>query len=161
MLQINKKGLTLIEMIIATLVAGIIVGIFAVVINSGMDAWFFIKGQKSIMSETRAVLKRMVREIRRTKDADNILTFTTTNYEFNDIEDNTIDYQQDGTNLERNDAALLTNLASSDGLEFVYLDANGNVAASEGDIRTVQITIIVHDGDNEVRLRSAAGLRNR
>ncbi len=139
----NKKaGFTLIEIIMAVAIAGVIVTTFAVVINSGMGVWFLIKGQRSIMMETRGVMKRMVREIRMTKDA-------------------RTNYQQDGTDLKRDGLVLLENLASPGGLEFVYLNSSGEVTALDAAIRTVQITIIVEEGDNRVRLRGAAGIRNR
>ncbi len=138
----NKKGFTLVEIVMAITIAGIIVSIFAVVINSGMGVWFLIKGQRSIMMETRGVMKRMVREIRINKDA-------------------RIYYQQDGMDLKRNGLVLLENLASPGGLEFVYLDASGEVTAIDEDIRTIRITIIVEEGDNRVRLRGAASIRNR
>lgn len=158
----NKKaGFTLIEIIMAVAIAGIIVSIFAVVINSGIGAWVFIKGQRNIMMETRGVMKRMVREIRRTNSADDINAFTSTQYEFDDIDNNRINYQQDGTDLKRNGAVFLSNLASPGGLEFVYLDASGEATALDVAIRTVQITLVVEDGENRVRLRGAAGIRNR
>jgi len=160
----NKKhAYTLIELVISIAVAGIIAGVFAIVINAGMDTWFFVKGQRRLTMQTRGVMQRMVREIKRTKDNSDssILNFTSTRYRFKDVDNTTIDYQQDGTDLERDGLGLLKNLANPDGLNFVYLDAAGVAAAHAEDIRAVQITIIVVDGSNRARLRSAASIRNR
>ena len=158
-----KEGFTLIEIIISIAIAGIIAGVFAVVINAGMGNWFFIKGQKKVMMETRGVIKKMVREIRRTRDNSDsgILNFTSTRYRFRDVDNNTVNYQQAGTDLERNGSALLKNLPASGGLNFIYLDASGNVTAVRSAVRTIRIKLIVEDGDNRARLQSAASLRNR
>ena len=113
--------------------------------------------------ETRAAMKRMVRDIRRTKDNTDsvILNFTSTRYRFIDVDDNTIDYQRDGNDLEVNGNVLLPDLAVVGGLEFVYLDASGAIAGFAEDIRVVQITLIVEEGTSRIKLRSAASLRNR
>lgn len=159
----TKAGFTLIEIIMAIAIAGIIAGIFAVVINSGMGTWFFVKGQKGIMMETRAVMKRMVREVSRTRGNanSNIIAFTSSRYEFKDVDDNTIEYEQNGTDLERNDEVLLQNLVIPGGLEFVYLNSSGNPTTAKSAIRAIRIKLIVEEGENLVRLQSAAGLRNR
>lgn len=159
----NKKAYTLIEIIMAVSVAAVIAAVIAFVINAGMENWFFIKGQKRIMMEARGAMKRMVREIRRTKDNSslNILNFTSTRYRFKDVDNNTIDYWQDGTDLKRTDRVLLRSLAGSGGLDFVYLGKEGAAAGFSEDIRTIQITIKVVEGENRVRLRSAASIRNR
>lgn len=163
MSQMNKKGFTLIEIIMAIMIAGVIASIFGAVINSGMGAWFFIRGQRSAMLETSAVMKRMIREIRMTNGNfdSSILIFTSTQYKFKDVNDATIDYQQDSTDLERNGTVLLENLASPGGLEFVYLNSSGNPTTAKSTIRTIRIKLIVEEGDNRVRLQSAAGIRNR
>ncbi len=144
-------------------IVGIIASIFAVVFNSGMLAWFFMKDQKGMMMETRSVMKRMVREIKTTKDTDSsdILNFESSRYRFVDINDNTIDYQQSGTNLLRNGAVLLNNLAAPGGLQFSYLNSSGAVTSSRAFIRTVRITLFAQSGNNAVRLQSAASIRNR
>ncbi len=159
----NKKAYTLMEIVISVAIAGIVAGVFAIVINAGMENWFLLKGQKRIMMETRAAMQRMLREIRITRDTSDtgILNFTSTRYRFRDINNNTIDYQRDGSDLERNNRVLLENLAASGGLEFVYLDASGETTAVRGNIRSVRVTLIVQEGDNRVRLRSAASIRNR
>lgn len=147
----------------AIAIAGIIAGVFSLVINAGMEGWFFIKGQKSLLMETRSAMKRMVRDVRRTRDntANSVLTFTSTRYRFIDVDDNTIDYQWVGNDLRVGNNVLLPNLANNGGLEFIYLDANGAAAVFAEDIRVVQITLIVEEGTNRTRLRSAASLRNR
>ena len=156
----RKKGFTLIEMIMAIVLAGVVAGIIGGVINQGMNSWLFIKGQKSISADSNSVSQRMVREIRKTKSASSIEVFTSTRYKFVDIDENTIDYKKNGSNLERNGAVMLSNLASN-GLEFIYLNGSGETTSITSEIRTVQITVIEQDRKNYVRLMSAASIRSR
>jgi prepilin-type N-terminal cleavage/methylation domain-containing protein len=159
----GRQGFTLIEIIMAMVIAGVIASIFGVIINSGMGAWFFVKGQQKIMMETGAVMKRMVREIRMTSGNfdSSILIFTEAQYKFKDVNNNTIDYRKNGANLERNGAILLQNLAGSGGLRFVYLNSGGNPTTAKSAIRAVQIKLTVEEGENRICLQSAAGIRNR
>lgn len=158
----RKRGFTLIEAVIAIAVAGIVVSVLAVVINSGLHAWFFIKGQRNYLAESRGAVKRMTREMRGIKNnSDGIIVFTSSRFQFKDASENTIEYRQNGTNLERNSVVLLENLANPGGLAFNYLTASGGVAATKEAIRTIQIELAVSSGNNQVRLKGAAGIRNR
>lgn len=156
----KKQGITLIELIVAITLVAIIAAVISFVVNSGLMSWLFMREQKEIMAQTRSALQRMVREIRRTNSTDGIIIFNATEYEFRDIAGQQIEYAKDGADLERNNEVILENLDSS-GLSFVYLNKYGSVEANKDDIRTIQITLIVQKGDNRVRLRSAASIRNR
>ena len=158
----GSAGFTMIEIIIVIVVTSLIAVVAATVINNGMGVWFLLRDQSNLMLETKATMKRMVREIRRTENsADGIITFTATEYQFDDINNNRIRYWQDGTDLKRGTRVLLPDLASSGGLEFVYYDSSGNVATLDENVRSVQISIAVVSGNNRVRLRNIANLRNR
>ena len=159
----NKKGYTLIELVIAILLAGIIVGVLGLVVNSGMDAWFFVRSQGKGMMETRSAMNRVVREIRSIKGNanSNILVFNDSRFRFLDINDAIIDYEQDGNDLLRNDVVILNNLLDPGGLSFTYLNSAGNPTTAKSAVRCVRIKLRVVDGSNQVRLQSSASLRNR
>lgn len=145
------------EMAMVMVIVGIIAAIFSIVINSGFNSWLFIKGQKNYMMDASSAMRRMVREMRRIS---NITISTSTECQFQDISNNTIDYKIYGAGLMRNDDVLLGNLADN-GLQFIYLDDTGAAAAFAGGIKTIQILLIVQDGRNRVQLQSAAGIRNK
>jgi hypothetical protein len=54
---------------------------------------------------------------------------------------------------------LLGNLAAN-GLQFSYYDNGGAAATLARAIKVVNISLIVQQGSNRVRLQSAAGIRN-
>ncbi len=155
----KRRGVTIIELIVAMVVAGIIAAIFGAVIAGGFNSWFFIKGQKALTRDASSAMRRMVREIRRTNGS-SITVFTSAEYRFIDLNTNVIDYQQSGTNLSRNGAVLLADLAPG-GLQFTYLTTTGATAATAAAIKIVNIQLIAESGQNRVRLFNAAGIRNK
>lgn len=158
----SRRAYTFVELVMVIVIAGIVAAIFAVVITTGIDSWVFMKGQKRVMADTRSAMKRMAREIRITKSVPaGVLGFSSTEYDFRDINGSRIEYRKSGSNLLRNGLVLLQNLESSGGLEFVYLDSQGAGTTVINQIRIIQITLRVQDSSNRSRLRSAAAVRNR
>lgn len=155
----RQKGFTLIETIMVMVIVGFIAAFLSTVIYGGINSWLFLKGQAGMMADTSNALRRMVREVRLTSD-NNITAATTTEYAFTDKNNNAIDYKMVGTDLQRNGAVLLNNL-SANGLIFNYLDNGGGVATSVNTVRTIQISIVAQNGNNRVRLQSAAAIRNK
>jgi len=157
----KRAGFTLIELIAATVITAIIVVVISFIINAGMDAWFFLNEQNRMMHDARDAMQRMQREIKRTASSESIATFLATEYAFTDVDGNSINFQKSGTDLERNGAVLLTDLTSADGLEFVYLNELGVVTAATLEISTVQITMKLAKGANQVSLQSSASIRSK
>jgi hypothetical protein len=140
----------------------VVVSVLAVVISSGLRAWFFIRGQREFMMDGRSAIKRMVKEIRRVKDpADGLLTFNSGALRFRDIDEQEIIYTQSGVDLTRNGAILLSSLKSPGGMTFSYLDSLGQPTASRESVRLIRIDLFITEGENQVRLRGSAGVRNR
>lgn len=157
-----RSGVTLIELLITIAIVAVVVSVLAVVINSGLQAWFFIRGQREFMMDGRSALKRLVKEIRRIKSpADGLVVFTADQLHFRDIDDEVIIYTRSGTRLVRNGAVLLDNLEDPGGLVFTYLNSAGQPTTSREAIRLIGIELSLFGGDNRVRLKGAAGVRNR
>ena len=158
----NKKGFTMIEMVFVIILIAIISAVFSTFLNAGLRTWVIIKKQKIMMTEARATMERMVREIRSTADtsAVNITTFATNEYAFRDTNGNAINYKQLGTNLMRNADIMLTNVATG-GLLFEYLNSSEAATATRANIRVVRINLVLQASQNKIALQSAAEVRNR
>jgi prepilin-type N-terminal cleavage/methylation domain-containing protein len=154
----SKNGFTLIEIIMAMVLIGIISAVVATVIAGGMNSWIFMKGQKDLMADASSTMRRMVREIKMIRSP-SIEVFASAECRFIDINNNSIDYVRTGNNLVRNGSVLLGNLAAN-GLQFSYYDNGGAAATLARAIKVVNISLIVQQGSNRVRLQSAAGIRN-
>lgn len=157
----TRKGFTIIEMVMVIVVVGIISFVFAIYIREGFSAWEFLSGQKSMAMSTRAAINRVVKELKRVKQSTNILTHTTKEVSFIDVEDNTVTFSQSGSDLLRGSDVLLENLRDPCGLQFTYLDKDGNQTAITSDMRVVRCLLTVVKGDNKFVVESAARIRVR
>jgi len=156
----NKKGSTLIELIMVITVIGIISLVLAPFISSTLDSWFFNKTERDCLFSARLAINRMVREIRQIDDTDSVNTFTATEFEFVDENSTTINYQQSGTSLMRNTNELTDKLQNPGGLTLTYLDTDGNVTAVSTDIRMVRIQLILTSGESSITIQSLSRFRN-
>ena len=156
----NLKGFTLLEVLIVLFVVGIVAGVITPLISTALDSWIFQKAEIDLLFSSRLSMNRMVREIRQIKNAAYITTFTATKLEFQDINDNVINFQQVGNSLLRNSNELTDKLKPTGGLNFTYLDNNGDVATVKEDISMVRVKLILESGDNNITIQSLSRLRN-
>lgn len=158
--NMNKKSFTLIEMVLVTTILAVIAVAVAPYITIALDSWVVNKTERNLVFSARLATNRMVREMREIKDTASITTFTSTEFEFMDINDNTINYQQSTSLLLRNFDELTDQLQDPGGLTFTYLDSSGNPTATKNDIRMVRITLVLISGDISIAIESLAKLRN-
>ena len=156
----SLAGFTLVELILVIVTVGIIAAVLTPFISSAVDSWFFTSTEREIVFSARLAMNRMVREIRQIKNTASITTFTSTAFTFQDINDTNINFQQTGSSLERNSYELTGKLQDPGGLEFTYLDSDGNSTETSDDIRMVRIKLILLLGDNSITIQSLARFRN-
>lgn len=137
--------------------AGVTVALVAVFLFAPVENWVFTKARRSGVSDAQMAITRMLKEIRRIKAPGQIQTFTAEQLSFVDIENAAVTFQKTGTDLMRNGDVLARNVQ---GLVFTYLDKDGNVAAAAGQIRVMRVELAIVSGNQTVRLRSAARIRN-
>ncbi|MBU0574033.1 MAG: type II secretion system GspH family protein [Candidatus Margulisbacteria bacterium] len=155
-----KKGYTLIESIIVIVVLSAAVFAIGTFLFKLTDSWATVRNKNNIASASRLAMNRMVREIRRVNKPSQIITFTATEFRFVDVGSGTVRFYQSGTDLYRDSDILASNLNSSDGLSFTYLDQNGAVTATKQDIKTIRISLHLEYGDDDYYLQSSARIRN-
>lgn len=155
-----KRGFTLIEMIMVTVLVGILFSVFGFYIRQGIDIWQIVGGQKVLSSSGRSSIYRLSRELKRIKDPTNLTTLTSTEIEFTDIADNTINFSQDGTDLKRGTDILCQKLQNPGGLAFTYLDQDGAETQTASLVRLIKVRLTLVNQDNKFVIESAARLRN-
>lgn len=128
-------------------------------LNEMCDAWDFFCDQKSMALGTRAALNRIVRELKRVDQNTNIITHTTQEVTFRDIDGELVTFLQSGDLLLRNSEVLMDDLDTPVGLIFTYLDQDGNPTAIPNEMRLVRCRIIARQGSNKFVVESAARVR--
>ncbi|MEO0094170.1 MAG: prepilin-type N-terminal cleavage/methylation domain-containing protein [candidate division WOR-3 bacterium] len=154
------KGYTLIEAIIVITLIAIIAFGFGSFIVTAMQNWILVSSRDSLVNNARHAMNRLTAELRRIRKPQNILTYTTSEVEFIDIDANTINFKQSGVNLLRNTDVLVTNLATPEGLRFTYLDATGEVTNVKQNIRSIRVWVYLISKDQFTTLESSARIRN-
>jgi prepilin-type N-terminal cleavage/methylation domain-containing protein len=156
----NRKGFTIIELIIVIIIMGIVAGLTLPFIMNAVDSWFVFEANIDDLFSARLALSRMTREMRQLKSPGSITTFTSTQFSFTDINDNSISFQQSGASLLRNSDELTDNLQDPGGLTFTYLDSDGNITSVKTDIRMAKIKIVLETGNGPLTVESLARFRN-
>ena len=184
----NKKGFTVIELLVAMTISGVVMaGVYSAYYSQQKTQ--VVQEQVADMQQNlRAAMFYMEREIRMagcdlTGDADaGIVTADATSIRFTedirgdalgsdpdgDVTDpnEDITYALVGTDLQRNGVIMAQNI---DAIDFAYLDGEGNrlddgggsVAASIGQIRSVQITLVARTGRGDLGYRDTDNYFNQ
>ncbi len=159
----TQDAVTLIEMIMAIVIVGALVGISSMYMKETIDLWRFLSFRSEVVSQGRIAMGRMGREIRQIKDNLSVYNASAARFRFDDINSNNIDYQLIGNNLTRNADVLASGVSS---LGFIYYDRINSVipaplvSPNETDICRISITLRVQSGSQTKTLRLQIYPRN-
>lgn len=163
----NKRGFTLIELVIVITIVGIIAGVVGYILLATVQGWTFKVNRNDLLCDGRLAMNRMVREIREIKDLTSVVTASASQFRFIDIGNLDITYTLSSTNLNRTEDGTANLLASNvSNLSFSYYDASGNtitiplVSPSSTDIRRVRINMTLAKNGGNVYLQSDSKPRN-
>jgi len=167
-----RKSFTLIELVIAIMIVGMLSLGLAYIITSGLKVWSSGQSRSDITDQGRIALERMSREVRQAA-RNTVVTWTANDVKFNTVlGGNTtyvVEYKLSGTALQRSEK---TNAAAADdfvnianavnNINITYYNKSGTTAATAGDIRTVRVSLVMDmpAPEKDVTLESEAQLRN-
>ncbi|MGA1865632.1 MAG: type II secretion system protein J [bacterium] len=155
----KNKGFTLIEILITLVAMTILFGVGAQILNNALLSWNIVTLRKGMLYNSRLGMTRMLHDIRQA-DITKITTFEPTHFAFTDINNNPCDFEQVGTNLLKNGDILADSLKSTNGLQFAYLDLNGNAAGVASAIYRVKIRLDFQNGGQILSFNSETRIRN-
>ena len=167
MINMNKRGFTLVELVIVITIVGIISVVIGSMLLGTVKAWTFKFNRNDSLWDGRIALDRMTREIRAIKNTTSVTTASAAQFRFIDAGNKDITYSMSSTNLNRTEngtANLLAENVSS--LAFTYYDTNGNtiatptVSPSATNIRRIRISLTLTKNGENVYLRSDASTKN-
>jgi prepilin-type N-terminal cleavage/methylation domain-containing protein len=164
----SKKGMTLIEIVMAIVIVASVVTGLSFYIKNIVDLYNFVTFRSEIASSGRLALSRMIREIRQcsspTEAAGNISVADAHGFTFIDVTGATIAYSLSGTNLMRNSDVLAANVSA---LNFTYYDLNSAVLTGVPlsvtdcmNVVRVGVQIQVSYGGQSLTIGSQTFLRN-
>lgn len=157
-----KKGFTLIEAIMMLALLSVISFSLGNFIVSSINLWVFLSARQDTTKSAQLAMNRMVSELKDISSGG--LTYSVSReITFTDIDGNTIDFRQTGTNLIRKlngtDNTLATNLGSPEGLNIQYLDSNRTATAVDANVRSIRVTLTIMAGNQRATLESGARIR--
>lgn len=158
----RKAGFTFIEMILTIVIVGIIAGVTAKILLSGIDTYSFIMNRKDAVQHARVGMERMVDELELLRWFDitrmngNHLGYTDRQGNISSFKSGTLGGQPV---LLRGDDFLAGRLGL---ISFAYLKANGTNATFSWDVKkiNVQLTIESLGGYGSIVLRTEVFPRN-
>lgn len=156
------KGVTLIELIMAITIVGILAAVSSLYIKETIDLWRFLSFRSEAVSQGRMALLRMEREIRQIKDNASVSAANSSQFRFLDNNNVDINFNLSGSSLMRN-ADILSSGAS--GLTFTYYNRANQVIASPmvsptTNIYRIDISITIQSGGQSKTLRTQVYPRN-
>ena len=131
--RMPKRAFTFVELIIVITIVGIVTGIGTPFLMSLFDSFGYTLFRKDISQGAEIAIRRMTREMRRLRNDTSVNVANSTTYQFIDIDGNTIEYQINGTNLQRTHSGTTDILAADvssfqltyNSLNTMFLDERG------------------------------------
>ena len=166
-LPITKGGFTLIELVMTILILGILAGVGIPLTGSLIDSMAYSIYRKDLSEQAEVILRRISREMRRLKDSQSVITADGTTYRFVDIDNNTIQFTLNGTDLERELNGQTDILAVGvTAFNLSYLDDQENVITTPSvgvqgtNIKLIDISVTLAAGGSTIYYRTRIRPRN-
>ena len=159
----GRRGFTLVESVISLAILGAILLSVNMFMKPVTDLWIIQAFRDGVQNETRLALMRLVRELSQVKDEQSIYIAESSRIRFTTIQDQSITYRLNGTDLLRNDRVIAANI---DFFELTYWDAaNASIASpdvnpQETDIYRVSFSIRANNNGRTAAFRSQVQPRN-
>lgn len=164
--KINIKGFTLVEIILTIVIVGIIAGVTAKILMSGLDTYSFVVNRKDITQQARVSMDRMVSELMLI-DTSDINLMQNTIFAFDDRDGTPTSFglttYQGEPILVRGDGYNMRPLAHSVGfIDFDYLKPDGSSTTVVGDVRriNIELSLDAYGGYGSIALRTEVFPRN-
>lgn len=164
MLMFWKKlrGFTLIEMILTIIIIGIIAGVTAKILMTGLDTYSFIANRKDATQHARVAMERMVSELT-LLESDDITYISNERLKFIDRDDAAASFQKvivsGNPTLYRSQDFLAGRLGF---IDFDYMREDGSAALFAWQVRRINIELSVEalGGYGSIILRTDVFPRN-
>ncbi len=143
MTYLKQKGWTLLELMMVTVVVGI-VGLGAVeMLRLGAQVQISSQKNQALLWDGELAMTRITEDLHMIQSPSSISAATVASLTFKNMNGTTITYSLSGHQLMRNSYALANNVTS---FSLSYLDQDGNVTTTLADIRYIGVNLTLSDG---------------
>lgn len=159
----NQRGYTLVELTLATVLVGIMASVGAFGMAPVLDSWVLGSSRSQTANSSYYSIQRMTSEIAQIRNKQSVSTASSTFLGFNDVNNNSVTFTVNGSNLLRNNDILARGIV---GLTFTYRDLNDQILAtpqvspSTTDIWRITIEVVQQSGNQQIRMKSDIHPRN-
>ena len=155
----RARGYTLLELVIAIVVMGVLGGYLVYAVWGSAQAYVDLRGRAANAADAHHALELMSREIQEIRSAvpADVPAMSTTDLSFTDVSGAAVEYAFSGTTLTRNGQTLLDRLES---FSFAYAKADGTAASEASDLWTVEVSMTLLRSDRRLTLRTRMFPRN-
>lgn len=164
---IGGEGFTLIELVLVTLVIGLLAGILVPLLQQGIQGYTAIETRGDLTSQAREATDRMVREMRniqkKANNAPNISSASSTSITFVDAWTNTITFALSGSTVQRNANTLVDQVS---GLQFRYFNGTNTElipplsGADLDSVRRIHLVLTLAQGGETLSVTGQAFVRD-
>lgn len=150
-----RKGVTLIELVVAIVITGILAGLGGMLVRQVVDSWNTVSSRSEAAAQMNIALGRMSRQIRSIKDPVSVFIAASDSFKFRRNDGLNITYNVSGSDLLENGVVLSGSVKR---LNFTYYNATGavlpapDVYPDDTDVRRVGIELeIISRAGNKAR----------
>lgn len=152
-----QRGFTLIEVIIVISLSSIVVVVASALLVQGFQAYLTSKDLTHADREAYLAVEYMVRDIQMIPSSSYITTANSNQLIYTDNSGNSISYQMNGTTLERNNQPLADGITT---FQLGYYNKNGILTSIKSEIKYIDLSIGVKQGDQNFSVSTVSYLRN-
>ncbi|WDT77127.1 MAG: type II secretion system protein [Candidatus Manganitrophus sp.] len=161
----DRRGFTLVELILTIVLVGIIAGMASVFLRQGLNAFIAEDARADITSQGRLAIERMAREIRMIRsrtaaDLPGCCTNPSTSLNFFDISGSNIVYALAGNTVTRN-GIVLAQGSPTIALDFRHYQQDGTtLATTAAQVWSIQVDLTVTKNGESQAFRVRVHPRN-
>jgi prepilin-type N-terminal cleavage/methylation domain-containing protein len=123
----KQSGYSLVELIVAIVLIGIIAGVLAKMFIWGVDIFDTVSNRKDIVQSSRISMEVISKDLRMIKSENDIVSASTTGLNFYNMDNEHIIYNFGDGTISRNANSMVEGITS---FVFTYYDANGTILVS-------------------------------
>ena len=146
--RVSTSGYTLVEMILVTVVLGIVGMASSYVVLESMRAYARVAPHVDASYQGRLATERIQRDVRNLADTASIAAFTATDFSFVVSSGESVSYSYAGADLLRNGSPVAEVVSSC---AFSYLSRSGSPALVPEDLHLVDVRLALASADGDLQ----------